>query len=167
MRSLNSPGSSRTSRQWRPMRPPRGLVCISCHPSRRLRESMPARATAATVLPHADTGTSRGRWCCEHAVIDCSLRGMASLLASISKAAGGAARIAAGMRCWHATVGAGCGLGHGAAGSHCGTGTSALEPATAVGAATANDALEPKLTRSCDRLQATRAPLRRLNDRQC
>ena len=60
-------------------------VCISCHSSHRLPESMPARATAATVLPHADTGTSRRRWCCEHALIDCSLRGMASLLASISK----------------------------------------------------------------------------------
>ena len=34
-----------------PMRPPRGLVWISCHPSRRLPESMPARATAAIVLP--------------------------------------------------------------------------------------------------------------------
>ena len=94
-------------------------------------------------------------WSC--ALIDCSLLGMASLLASISKAAGGAVRIAAGMRCWHATVGAGCGLGHGAAGSHCGTGNGARSR-TAVGAAAANDALEPTLTRGRDRLQATRRP---------
>ena len=118
---------------------------------------MPARATAATELPHADTETSRGRWCCERALIDCSLHGMASLLASTSKAAGGAARIAAGMRCWHATVGAGCGLGHGAAGSHCGTGNGARSR-TAVGAAAANDALEPTLTRGRDRLQAMVGP---------
>ena len=59
--------------------------------------------------------------------IDCSLLRMASvltpILSHISKAAGGAARIAAGM-----PVGAGCGVGHGAAASRCGTGTGALEP---------------------------------------
>ena len=42
-----APGGGRTSRQWRPMRPPRGLVRVSCHPSRRLRDCRPARATAS------------------------------------------------------------------------------------------------------------------------
>ena len=38
--------SGRTSRQWRPPRvdEPRGLVRVSCHPSRRLYDNRPARA---------------------------------------------------------------------------------------------------------------------------
>ena len=131
------------------MRPPWGLVCISCpcscHPPHRLAQALREHTSTShtghggnknsrlPVLPHADTGARRAgagvvrvpsstahcfAWphCCTVLATPIGLH-------PISKAAGGAARIAAGM-----PVGAGCGVGYGAAASHCGKGTGALEP---------------------------------------
>ena len=136
-----SPPGGRTSRQWRPMRPPRGLFRVSRHSSRRIRDASqhePRKRHEGPAAPadpagrREGAGAARGR-----ALIPNEGPEHQKPRRRARAARHGLAAVGLVESCWRRCavaagipLGTGCGVGHGAARCCCWAGAARLRPAS-------------------------------------